>query len=139
MEHPMRAILAVLGLVAVPSVAVAQGAESYPGAKGAAVPCSAEQKAGRMREAGTEQGPATAESEKDAGAGNAACSLVQTSVSAGAVAPVQISGEPPIADPAQTRDALAATFAEAKRRAQSLRFEVGPPPRNLTRGTSPND
>lgn len=36
--------------------------------------------------------------------------------------------------PAQASVALEATLAEARRRAASLKFEVGPPPRNLTKG-----
>ena len=51
----------------------------------------------------------------------------------------------PIATPAPVEDpsALAAkhgidqTLAEADRKAASLKFEVGPPPRNMTRGRGP--
>ena len=42
------------------------------------------------------------------------------------------------ADPiaaAQARERIAQTFQEAETHAGSMRFEVGPPPRNLTRGT----
>lgn len=38
--------------------------------------------------------------------------------------------------PSTASASLAATIAEAERRVANLKFEVGPPPRNLTKGAS---
>jgi hypothetical protein len=54
---------------------------------------------------------------------------------------VSLAGSVPAAAEFQTAvasiPAIAETQAEAERRAASLKFEVGPPPANLTRGRSP--
>jgi hypothetical protein len=108
MEPPVRLLLAIAVLVAAPS-ALAQAANQP--AKVCAEPGAAP----------TGEAPAASDASKDAA----------PVISAGADACAAGQGVTPASS-----GAIAATLAEAERRVANLKFEVGPPPRNLTRGAN---
>jgi hypothetical protein len=108
MEQPVRLLLASAALILSTPCALAQAAPE------AAKPCVeplAEAPVGEPSKDGI--GPATGD--------QIACAVATDSQ--GASSP--------------TSAVVAATLAEAQRRAANLKFEVGPPPRNLTKGAAP--
>jgi len=115
MEPPVRLLLAIAALLAAAPSAVAQAA-SDP-AKACAEPAAASDSA-------TAAAPPASDASKEA--------TGAISVEADTCATIQ---EGQGATPPSSA-AIAATLAEAERRVANLKFEVGPPPRNLTRGAN---
>jgi hypothetical protein len=62
------------------------------------------------------------------------CAPIRSAASeqAGSLSETGLAADPQVA--ALARERIAQTFQEAERHAGTMRFEVGPPPRNLTRG-----
>jgi hypothetical protein len=145
---PMRLLVSIAGIALVAAPSVAQTATALVADLRKGVPCASASAARSAMEANIGKAAAAA-ADIDAAlaainADGSICSALRDAakdlktaraggVSASAAASTAASAvSPDIA--ATSREAVAAALAEGERRAASLKFEVGPPPPNLTKG-----
>ena len=144
MERSLRTVLATLGMLMAVSPAVAQVAQEVSNdtvnlASGVSCASTVEARAG-LQTAVTQLLPGSPGDVvvgllNQVSADVAACTPVRdaaTELSASVVAEGATAAATEIS--AASGAIINATLAEADRRAASLKFEVGPPPRNVTRG-----
>ena len=142
---PMRLILSIAGLVVFSAPAVAQEANTLVADLRKGVPCSGAPAAKTAMEANIGKASAVA-ADVDAAlseiaANQSICSALRDAAREIGTARVdQVPGSVAATDAVpdtiaiSSREAVAAALAEAERRAANLKFEVGPPPPNLTKG-----
>jgi hypothetical protein len=133
-----RSLLIGLALLAVTPTAFAQDAASLAKTLGQGVRCLDDRASGDLSEAVARVGNVDPVVVLDAltalSVDTATCQPVRTAAVALITERTALSNEVNVQDAA--RAVVDATLAEAELRAASMKFEVGPPPLNLSRGRS---
>jgi hypothetical protein len=149
---PMRLVISISVLAALTAPAIAQNANAAMAGLRKDVPCASASAARPAIEGNISKSTSPAadidaalaaiaadgsicsalrDAAKDIGATRAA-GTTTTAAADPAAAPAAIGDMP-----ASSREAVAAALAEGERRVANLKFEVGPPPPNLTKGHNP--